>query len=151
MKKNLFDNGVSEQVILRAAQLHENSKPAWGTMNAAEMLRHCSAALAATLSTPKEIKPTTLKQRIARFAMLNFIPAFPKEAKAPDVLDMKKNKMAVDDLPKELESFNNQVVQFVQHQQPILVSHPYFGAMSNKQWGILTWMHLDHHLRQFGV
>jgi hypothetical protein len=151
MKKNLFDNGVSEQVLLRAARLSENSKPTWGTMNAAEMLRHCSAALVATLSTPKEIKPTTLRQRIKRFAMLNFIPAFPKGARTPDVLDMKKNNMAVDNLPEELESFKHHVIQFAQHPQPILVSHPYFGTMSNKQWGILTWMHLDHHLRQFGV
>jgi hypothetical protein len=29
--------------------------------------------------------------------------------------------------------------------------HPFFGPMTPKQWGILMYKHLDHHLRQFGV
>jgi hypothetical protein len=29
--------------------------------------------------------------------------------------------------------------------------HPLFGPLTTTQWGQLTWKHLDHHLRQFGV
>jgi hypothetical protein len=29
--------------------------------------------------------------------------------------------------------------------------HFKFGALSRKQWGILCYKHLDHHLKQFGV
>jgi hypothetical protein len=36
-------------------------------------------------------------------------------------------------------------------QQTVLQSHPFFGQMSRTEWGRLTWKHLDHHLRQFGV
>jgi hypothetical protein len=28
--------------------------------------------------------------------------------------------------------------------------HPKFGAMSGRDWGVLAYRHLDHHLRQFG-
>jgi hypothetical protein len=28
--------------------------------------------------------------------------------------------------------------------------HPFFGALSPKQWALLMGKHLDHHLRQFG-
>ena len=151
MKKNLFEESVSEQIINRAARLTNESLPLWGTMTAGEMLRHCSVALAATLSTPNEVRPTTIKQKISRFLMLNVIPTFPKGAKTPHPLNMKKNNITVEALANELENFNTHVHQFVQHQQPVVVSHPYFGRMSRKQWGIVTWMHLDHHLRQFGV
>lgn len=29
--------------------------------------------------------------------------------------------------------------------------HTFFGKMTPDQWAILTYKHLDHHLRQFGV
>lgn len=29
--------------------------------------------------------------------------------------------------------------------------HPIFGPMTDEEWGRLHYMHLDHHLRQFGV
>jgi hypothetical protein len=30
-------------------------------------------------------------------------------------------------------------------------SHPAFGKMSHRAWGVLGYRHTDHHLRQFGV
>lgn len=29
--------------------------------------------------------------------------------------------------------------------------HPFFGTMTDEEWGILQYKHLDHHLRQFGL
>jgi uncharacterized protein DUF1569 len=29
--------------------------------------------------------------------------------------------------------------------------HPFFGKLTPEEWAILTYKHLDHHLRQFGV
>lgn len=31
-----------------------------------------------------------------------------------------------------------------------LSPHPFFGSLSQKEWGRLIWKHLDHHLKQFG-
>ena len=30
-------------------------------------------------------------------------------------------------------------------------AHPVFGRLSGREWGRICWMHLDYHLRQFGV
>jgi hypothetical protein len=30
-------------------------------------------------------------------------------------------------------------------------AHPAFGQLSRKDWGVLVYKHIDHHLRQFGV
>ena len=30
-------------------------------------------------------------------------------------------------------------------------THPIFGRVSGREWRLLCWRHLDHHLRQFGV
>ena len=32
-----------------------------------------------------------------------------------------------------------------------LQPHPIFGRMSTREWQRWGWMHMDHHLRQFGV
>jgi len=29
--------------------------------------------------------------------------------------------------------------------------HPFFGKMNIAEWDGLTWKHIDHHLKQFGV
>jgi len=29
--------------------------------------------------------------------------------------------------------------------------HPFFGEMSERDWMKWGWLHMDHHLRQFGV
>jgi hypothetical protein len=29
--------------------------------------------------------------------------------------------------------------------------HPFFGKLNNKDWGRVTWKHLNHHLVQFGA
>jgi len=30
-------------------------------------------------------------------------------------------------------------------------AHPLFGSMSWREWGVVTYKHADHHLRQFGA
>jgi hypothetical protein len=29
--------------------------------------------------------------------------------------------------------------------------HPLFGRLSSQEWGVATYKHMDHHLRQFGA
>lgn len=31
------------------------------------------------------------------------------------------------------------------------LDHPFFGKMSARQWGMIAYKHVDHHLRQFGA
>jgi len=30
-------------------------------------------------------------------------------------------------------------------------AHPLFGPMTWREWGVVTYKHADHHLRQFGA
>ncbi len=151
MKKNLFDEVVKNEIIERSQQVTELSTRLWGKMQPAEMLRHCSDALLLTLSTPKTIKKSTTRQRVLKFMMLNFISRFPMKAKAPRQLDMLRNPALELNIEEEKKRFAENINRFYNHKDVIQTTHPYFGNMNKKQWGILTWMHMDHHLRQFGV
>ena len=151
MKKNLFKPSVKDEVIERANRLTEQSERQWGSMAPAEMLHHCTDVLKATISSKAVSKPDTVKQKVLRFLMLNFIPKFPQGKKTSPEIDIKRNNIIVADLQNEQQQFADLLDVFVNHAGSFKLTHPYFGNLSRNQWGILTWMHLDHHLRQFGV
>jgi hypothetical protein len=151
MKKNLFEEKVKDEIIHRSLLLTDDTKPNWGTMNSPEMLHHCANAIRATIKQKSEAKASTTKQKVARFLMLNILSSFPKGAKTPKVLDVKLNKVSGLTLTNELANFEDALNEFYTFDGNINTTHPYFGNLSRRQWGILTWMHMDHHLRQFGV
>lgn len=151
MKQNLFDVATKDEIIKRSLQLTANSQPGWGSMTPVEMLRHCSEAIHATLKPRKFDTPATFKQKVAKFIMINFVPRLPKGAKAPKYINMQLQPFTLDTFESEVKNFGKAVEAFSTYKEPILNKHPYFGTMSNKHWGIISWMHLDHHLRQFGV
>jgi hypothetical protein len=50
--------------------------------------------------------------------------------------------------PPRLEAL---MEQFAAKQERELQPHPMFGRMTTVQWQRWGWLHMDHHLRQFGV
>ena len=151
MKKNLFDVAAKDEMIKRSLQLTPDSQPAWGSMTPVEMLRHCSEAIYSTLNAKQSDTPSTLKQKVAKFLMINIFPRIPKGAKAPKHINMALKPFTLETFENELENFAKAIVTLYLHRTPITNKHPYFGTMNNKHWGIISWMHMDHHLRQFGV
>ena len=150
MKKNIFDAAVKDELINRVNHLTENSVALWGVMNVAEMMHHCNKALK-NLLTPVSGKPESLKQKILRFLFLYIVPKYPQNADAPNSINIKKNNIMPDSFIKEKGQLIESLVEFQQYEGQIKYLHPYFGNMNRKQWGIITWMHMDHHLRQFGA
>jgi hypothetical protein len=51
----------------------------------------------------------------------------------------------VSELDRLVERFS------AEHREFSWMPHPFFGAMSEKDWMRWGWLHMDHHFRQFGV
>jgi hypothetical protein len=151
MKKNLLDPTAAAEIIQRAKRLNSSLQATWGVMNPAEMLHHCSAAIKATLEGKTAATPSSLKQKVLKFVFLRIASQFPKNVQAPKKIDIKKSSIPTADFQTELNQFISLVNDFATNKQPLAAAHPVFGKLSNKQWGVFTWMHLDHHLRQFNV
>ena len=151
MKKNILDKAVAEDLILRANNLKEGDLPQWGTMTATEMLHHCNRVLNATMLGEASDKKRTAKQFVLKFLFVKVMPRFPKGAKAPGRFDLKKNPATNDNFEKEKHEFLEMIEKFQRNEKEFNAHHPIFGNLTNKEWGIFTWMHMDHHLRQFGV
>jgi len=144
--KTIFDGPSRSDILARIQRVSTEMKPRWGKMNAEGMLTHLvqSARMATgeLVCTPRKlpIRYFPLKQLII------YLLPFPKGAPTarelvpsePGALERSK-----DDLSRLLE-----VVAAKADDWP---EHPAFGRLTRRGWGVLTYRHFDHHLRQFGV
>ncbi|WP_347158253.1 DUF1569 domain-containing protein [Pontibacter chitinilyticus] len=150
MKKNLLDKTTAAELMARANALQADSKGKWGEMNVTEMLHHCNLTTAQVLDGDMECKPSTLKQRLLRILSLYVVPQFPKNLPGAARNDT-KGKIDSGQFAVEKQRFLQLLDRFGNHKAPIALTHPAFGNLNTRQWGLAAWMHLDHHLRQFGV
>lgn len=149
MRKNLLENAVVEEIVTRVNKLTLETKPKWGTMNTTEMLAHCNLINQKMLESQPPFKKTTPVQFISKYLFLYLIPRFPHNLKIPEA-NVTKGKVAQEKFEAEKARFIS-LMQMFPKQKSRPVSHPAFGIMNDEAIGKLTWMHMDHHLRQFGV
>lgn len=150
MKKNIFTTAVANEIIDRAKSLQSIDRPLWGSMNVAEMLRHCTLANTQIIQKELSYQPATLKQKCIGFLCLYVLNGFPKNVKGAESIET-KGKVPVEKFSQELENFSACIQRFAKMDTPIQLTHPAFGNLSAKEWGVAIWMHMDHHLRQFGA
>jgi hypothetical protein len=153
MGKNLLDKETSEVLVQRVQKLRAATSPLWGKMTATEMLLHVNKVHQHLLSPPDAApahQKTSAKQLLIRWLVLYLLPRYPKGAKTPHQLNTKGaiNNAAFEE---QKRLFIALLRRLAHHKEPINHYHPYFGALSTRQWGLSSWKHADHHLRQFGL
>ncbi len=146
-----FDNETATELLDRIDQLRPDSPSAWGTMSAPQMVCHLTDAMKVTLGEiPAEFRPGPLASRFVRWLIVSVLPIPPGRAKTlPAFITSRPDDWAQD--VTMLKDKFGEVVARGRSANPSWAIHPAFGAMSTKQWGLLTAKHMDHHLRQFGV
>lgn len=143
--KSIFDKTTRDEIITRVHSLTENSTAQWGKMNVSQMLRHCTKWDEMALGK-KKYKQSFIGKLFGKMALKDMMKDEPVKKNLPTVpsFKVKENVGFADEKKKwitllgEYEHFSND--GFV---------HPFFGAMTKEQTGLLVYKHIDHHLRQF--
>ena len=149
--KNLFDTATAEEVKERIGRMTPDSRREWGSMTAAQALAHCSVGMETALGDEKP--PRVLAGRILGpvIKTLALRDDSPMRRNSPTVPGM----VIQDDRDFQVEQARliGSIDRFAKDGPTGCTTHPhaFFGALSPQQWAILTYKHLDHHLRQFGV
>jgi len=149
--RNLFDVARVEEVKRRIARLRSDSERQWGTMNASQMVEHCSRGLELALGDrlPPQMMLGRIIGRMLKPKVLGNDE--PMRRNSPTV----KGLLVEDerDLGKEQERLRGLIDRFVASGPAGCTIHPhsFFGRLTPEEWAILMYKHLDHHLRQFGV
>jgi len=148
--KSMFETGTLEEIVGRVNSLTPGTQHVWGKMGVAQMLAHCSTTM--EVSTGKRVAERLLIGRLLG-------PLFRK--KYYDDSEFRKNSPTHPtfvirddrDFAKEKERLLGLVREFCAGGEAKCTTapHSFFGPLTPAQWGIGTYKHLDHHLRQFGV
>lgn len=148
--KSLFNKADNDAIINRINQINNNSKPLWGKMNAAQMLAHCQVPLKVGFGEVKLKRNLIgiLFGGLAKRTMVNEKP-FKKNLPTDRTFVITEHPV----LETEKQNLAGLVQRFTTFGPAGLSNepHPFFGKLTNDEWDILSWKHLDHHLRQFGV
>ena len=149
--KNLFEATRVKEVKERMALLRPDSERQWGKMNAPQAVAHCSAGLELALGdkTPPRVFVGLLIGWIVKPLALGNDE--PMRRNSPTVKDLVVRDER--DLRTERERLLALIDRFAAAGPAGCTTHPhsFFGRLTPDQWAILTYKHLDHHLRQFGV
>jgi len=145
--KNLLDPEDCDKIIGRISKIEPNQQRIFGHMSVSEMLYHCNKVSQAILTGGSTDKPK-LKQVFLRVLVLNLMQKMPMNRHSSSKYFSKDGQLSFDNEKKQLIQMTR---QFLSNKKPLSGNHPVFGRMNNRQWGRFSWIHLDHHLRQFGV
>ena len=138
-----------QAMVERVGRVTPSSRRLWGRMTAEEMLSHLAKALHMALG---DLSVPPVGKAIFRVFPVKHLIAF--------VLPFPKNvSTATELLPSptaSIEAAHDEVVELLERfatapQEGNGPSHPLFGVLTWKQWGVLQFRHADHHLRQFGI
>jgi hypothetical protein len=149
--KNLFEAATVEEVKLRMASLQPESQRLWGKMTQAQALAHCSGGMQMAVgeNNPPRALIGRLVGRWAKKSMTVKQKPLPRNSPTDKSLVVSDER----DLTVEKQRLRELIDRFVAGGPSACTkhAHPFFGPMTPTEWASLMYMHLDHHLQQFGV
>ena len=142
-----------DEILDRFSRLTHESRGLWGKMDVNQMVCHCADQVRICLGTkPARKKGNFLTRTVIKFVALNFPISMPKNMRTIYELDPGKAGMT---RPAGFQEDRHQLTGLIGHFFSLpgsqRFSHPVFGGLSKQELGKLTYLHLDHHLQQFGV
>jgi hypothetical protein len=146
--KSLFNPRDHLELQDRVQRLRAEQKPKWGKMSAVQMVAHLSDSLRMA-SGELEVAPKKAPFRYSPLKeLVLYLLPMPKDLPISSELSARKPS----DWSEEVAELRDQLNGLVQRgAEALSPTHPAFGTLSAKQWGVLIYRHIDHHLRQFGV
>ena len=149
--KNLFETAMVDEVKNRIERLGPGSERQWGSMTASQALAHCSAAMewAVGDTIPPRMFVGSIIGRMIKGKVLGDNEPMRRNSPTAKTLIVKDDR----DLEVEQKRLCALVDRFAAGGPKGCTAHPhcFFGPLTPAEWAILSYKHLDHHLRQFGA
>jgi hypothetical protein len=149
MEPHILQTATYNTVLGRTNKLSPSSQAQWGKMDAAQMMAHVTKIL--ELSTSNEKRSQIFIGRLLGPSGKReiFSKGMPKNSATGPAFKITEPK----DFQKEKERLHQCLEKIWQGGEAGLSKqpHPFFGKLTPSEWSRLHYLHVDHHLRQFGV
>jgi hypothetical protein len=149
--KSLLNVRDRTEVLDRLAKVRPDSLALWGTMSAPQMICHLSDSFRGALGE-KYISPNVsfvnrvVIKNIALWVPLNWPHG---RATRPEI-DQKIGGTPPVEFAVDVETLRALMQRFCAHEGEFS-PHAFFGQMSKAERNRHAYLHVDHHLRQFGT
>ena len=150
--KTLANPNDRAEIFERLGAIEPTNERQWGRMTSHQMLCHLTDAFRSCLGE-RAVRQSSgwIPRRPVRWVVLWLPMRWPHGVKGPPEWDPNAHGSA----PKEFESDRTELKKLIERfsSQPAdfhWPEHPILGRMSQAEWLRLGYLHLDHHLRQFG-
>jgi hypothetical protein len=147
--RSILNEGDRAAIAGRLQSLTVSSTRRWGSMDVVAMLKHLQLSMAMTVG---ELEVASGNKRAFQMFPLKhlilYVLPFPKgaptaaELKPHDAASLEVERAAVLELLERIGTGAN---------DGPAPPHPLFGPMTWREWGVATYKHADHHLKQFGA
>lgn len=151
LSPSVFESNTTENSLSRLKKLSPTTQPAWGKMNAGQMLAHLNVAY------DMAFDKTDIKVNgIARFMLKTFVKnkvvgekPFSKNGQTAPFFVMKEDK----DFEKEKQALITNIKEVEAKGKSWFEGKqsPSFGPLSSSEWSQLFQKHIEHHFEQFGI
>jgi len=148
--KNLYESDSVNEILSRIDALQPTSARQWGKMDVAQMLAHCSAAMA--MATGESNLPRVFIGRlIGPLVKPMYTNDKPFSKNSPTAKELIFSNPC--DFSYEQQQLRAKVRQFFEGGEGKCTRHPhpFFGPLTPQEWSRGMYKHLDHHLRQFSA
>ena len=146
---SILNDNDRATIATRLRSLSVSSTRHWGSMDVACMLQHLQLSARMTLG---ELDVPSVNKRVFHFFPLKhlilYVVPFPKgaptapELKTVEASSLETERAALLDLLERIGTGPRDGAG---------PAHPLFGPLTWREWGVVTYKHADHHLKQFGA
>ena len=148
---NLFDPATAQNLKFRIGLMLTTMVPRWGTMQPAQALAHCAAGM--ELASGVRVAPRLVVGRIIGWLLKPLVLGNDRPMRRTTPTIPGQEVRDERDLAQEQQRLCRLIDHFCESGSAGCTRHPhsFFGPLTPAQWAVLSYKHLDHHLRQFGV
>ena len=146
---SILNEADRAEITTRLRSLSVSSTGRWGSMSVVSMLQHLRLS---TRMAVGELPVASVNKRAFQVFPLKhlilYVLPFPKgaptapELKPSNAVSLEEERAALLELLERIGTGPREGAG---------PAHPLFGPMSRREWGVVTYKHADHHLRQFGA
>ncbi|MDE3199377.1 MAG: DUF1569 domain-containing protein [Acidobacteriota bacterium] len=151
--KTLAKEMDKREILERLGRVNATSQRQWGSMTVGEMVCHVNDAFKIVMGEKEARAESTLFGRtVMKWAALKLPTQWPHGVKTIPECEAGKGGTPPAELARDIDELRGLVERFTAQPRAFTYSaHAIFGPMTDAEWQRWGYLHVDHHLRQFGA
>jgi hypothetical protein len=157
-KRTLANPADKQQIADRIQKIQPSSARLWGKMTAQQMICHLADSFRVTMglkpwSTERiSVTPIPLPDWFVKWVAFDLPLKWPKGTPTRPEVDSERSGTQPTDFAADCGNLLQLLERFTQQPRGFeWQPHPIFGPLSDTEWMRWGYLHMDHHLRQFGA